>query len=252
MSNRYLEVRNLSKSFIQRNGTEHPVLQDLCLQLGKGEVAALLGPSGCGKSTLLNIMAGFIAPTKGEVVLDGQPCHKPGADRAVVFQESALFPWLTALENVALGARLCGLAKAEVSAKAESLLIRVGLRGFEKYTPGKLSGGMKQRVALARALAMSPKLLLLDEPMAALDAITRESMWELLIELHGEIGSTIFIVTHDQQEAMTLADKVILMGPGGGPELTIYSIPQPRQLDFGPELLELGNVIKRRLRQENR
>ena len=251
MTDKYLQVKNIRKFFKNQNGSESLVLDNISFQLKKGEVAALLGPSGCGKSTLLNIMAGFLAPSTGEILLEGKPCLYPGPDRAVVFQESALFPWLTATENVALGAKMSGLPKHEITAKAEFFLARVGLSSFGSYTPGKLSGGMKQRVALARALVMSPKLLLLDEPMASLDAITRERMWELLIELHQEMKMTIFLVTHDQQEAMVLADNIMLMPSTRTPQLTIYNIADPRRLDFSQELTEMGKCIKKHIRNEN-
>lgn len=247
MTDNYLEVKNLSKNFGPQGPNERLVLKDISFKMKKGEVAALLGPSGCGKSTLLNLIAGFIEPDAGEIILDGRPCLHPGPDRAVVFQESALFPWLSALENVILGAKTTALPKNEIVGRAKSLLKRVGLSGFEDYTPGKLSGGMKQRVSLARALAMSPKALLLDEPMASLDAITRERMWELLIELHQEMEMTIFLVTHDQREAMALADTIILMGADGGPGLSFHNIPEPRRVEFSPELLELGRAINKRL-----
>ena len=204
------------------------VLPGVTLTLGQGDILALLGPSGCGKSTLLGVLAGFLPADAGEVLLDGRPCGGPGPERVVVFQEDALFPWLTALENVALGLGAAGLPKAARREQARAMLARVGLSGFEGRLPGALSGGMRQRVALARVLALSPRVLLMDEPFAALDAITRGQMHELLIELHATMNMAILLVTHDVAEAVRLADVVHVMGRAGSGLAASLAVAAPR------------------------
>lgn len=205
----------VAKSFPDERGAPRAVLSGVGLSLRRGEVLALLGPSGCGKSTLLNILAGFVPSDAGRVLLEGRPCAAPGPERAVVFQEDALFPWLTARENVELGLRAAGTGAAEARRTADGMLDMVGLAGCGGQLPAALSGGMRQRVALVRALAVRPKVLLMDEPFAALDAMTRDQMHDVLVDLHAATGVTIVFVTHDVAEAAFLADTVAVMGWSG-------------------------------------
>lgn len=203
------------KSF-RKGGESWLVLPGVSVAIPRGGVLALIGASGCGKTTLLNILAGFDAPDAGTVTLEGRPCGGPGPDRAVVFQEPALFPWLTALENVEIGLEAAGIPSAARRARALDMLTLTGLSGRENQIPAELSGGQKQRVSLARILALSPPVLLMDEPFAALDAITREQMQLLLVTLHARIGMGIILVTHDVEEALLLGDEVCVMAPGQG------------------------------------
>ena len=203
------------KSF-RKGGGARLVLPGVSVAVPRGGVLALIGASGCGKTTLLNILAGFDVPDAGTVTLEGRPCGGPGPDRAVVFQEPALFPWLTALENVEIGLEAAGVPPDARRARALDMLALTGLSGREGQIPAELSGGQKQRVALARVLALSPPVLLMDEPFAALDAITREQMQSLLMALHARIGMGIVLVTHDVEEALLLGDEVCVMASGQG------------------------------------
>ena len=209
-----LQAINLNRFFTMEGSTSE-VLSGLNFDVAKGELVCLLGPSGCGKTTLLKIIAGFIAPSSGRVLVNGQTVVKPGADRCVVFQEDALFPWLTAAENIAFGLK-SRLTRKTLAFEVDRYLEMVGLVPFRNYLPSQLSGGMKQRVALARVLILKPKLLLMDEPFGALDAQTREEMQELLLELWRELGHTILFVTHDINEAVFLADRILVMDKNPG------------------------------------
>ncbi|WP_235731787.1 ABC transporter ATP-binding protein [Fundidesulfovibrio putealis] len=222
-------------------------MHDIGLTLRQGEVLALLGSSGCGKSTLLNILAGFLEPDSGRILLEGHACGAPGPDRAVVFQEDALFPWLTASENVTLGLKAKGVSASRAGEQALGMLGRVGLDGFHDHLPGALSGGMRQRVALARVLALEPKVLLMDEPFVALDAITREQMQDLLAELHKALNMTILFVTHDIAEAVRLADTIIVMGREGQGFRARFQVDSPRNM-HGMAFLELSDMIRSSLR----
>jgi NitT/TauT family transport system ATP-binding protein len=210
-----LEVVNLGHAFVH-NGTTEPVLRDLSFTVGPGELVCLIGRSGCGKSTLLNLIAGFLTPSQGHCLLDGERIVKPGPDRGVVFQEDALFPWLTVRENIVFGLRGNRSTRQHHHREAERLLGLVGLAGYGDYLPKALSGGMKQRVALARVLIRSPRILLMDEPFGALDAQTREEMQELLLTLSGQRRQAMVFVTHDVREAVTLADRVLLLDRDSG------------------------------------
>jgi len=216
--------------FFTMDGAACEVLSGLNFDVLPGELVCLLGPSGCGKTTLLKIIAGFIAPSSGKVLVKGRPVVKPGADRCVVFQEDALFPWLTVAENIAFGrkGRMPGKALA---AEVDRYLEMVGLGPFRNYLPRQLSGGMKQRVALARVLILKPQLLLMDEPFGALDAQTREEMQTLLLTLWDELGHTILFVTHDINEAIFLADRILIMdkNPGRIRREMKVSLPRPRR-----------------------
>jgi NitT/TauT family transport system ATP-binding protein len=229
-----LRVEQLSKSYERREGwnttrTLH-VLQDISFRAGDGEFVTIIGASGCGKSTLLNLAAGLDGATAGAVYVDGTPVEGPGLDRAVVFQEFALFPWLTALGNVEFGLRSKGMTSEARHAVAQKYVDLVGLSGFEDYHPHRLSGGMRQRVGLARALAVEPAALLMDEPFGALDAQTRLTMQQALSEIWRTAGRTVLFVTHDIREAVYLSDRVLVLS--GRPavismELAI-ELPRPR------------------------
>jgi NitT/TauT family transport system ATP-binding protein len=239
----YLEVADLSHSF---TGNGNWVLRNVSFIIARGELVCLIGRSGCGKSTVLNILAGFLAPTSGRCLLEGQEIVGPGPDRCVVFQEDALFPWLTVRENVAFGLKAGDLAEKEHLPEVDRFLARVGLQGYGDYLPRELSGGMKQRVALARVLIRSPKVLLMDEPFGALDAQNRENMQELLLHLWRERTQTILFVTHDVQEAIALADRVLLLEPDSGRirEELVVRLERPR--DRGAEAFQ---ACCRQLRQ---
>ncbi len=219
MSGAFWECKGLSKRF--GNGSRsQDVLRDFNIEVSEGEFVCILGPSGCGKTTLLNILGGFLPPSEGEVRLEGRPIHGPGRDRGVIFQsDDALFGWLTALENVGFGPRMSGLGRAASRRKAEFYLDLVGLSGHRDKFAHELSGGMKQRVQIARALANEPKILLMDEPFAALDAQTRTFMQEELVRIWSETRKTILFVTHDIGEAVVLADRVGIMRAGPGSRL---------------------------------
>ncbi|MCS6962761.1 ABC transporter ATP-binding protein [Thermoflexus sp.] len=203
-------------------------LREVSLTLQPGEFVCLVGPSGCGKTTLLRILAGLLPPTRGEVWLGEQPLRGPDRRVGIVFQKDSLLPWRTAMENVRLPLELSGWPRPEAAGRAQALLEQVGLQGFEHAYPRELSGGMQQRVALARALAADPEILLLDEPFATLDAITRERLNEVLVELWERQRKTVLMVTHDVQEAAWLADRVLIMSPRPGTIVAEIHIPFPR------------------------
>ncbi len=207
---------------------EHLAVADLDLEIAPGEFVCILGPSGCGKSTLLNAIAGYVAPESGRVTVDGEVVTAPGPDRGMVFQQYSLFPWKTVLENVAFGPRMTGRSKGEARSIARAHLEAVGLGGFARRYPGTLSGGMQQRVGLARALANAPSVLLMDEPFGALDAQTRSVMQELLLRLWSEVRNTCIFVTHDIDEAIFLADRVLVMSAAPGRILLDERIDLPR------------------------
>ena len=181
-----------------------------------GEFLCAIGPSECGKTTLLNLIAGFIEPTRGELRFDRIPISRPAPERGVVFQEYALFPWLTALRNVEFGLKMQGMAKAERRERANEALKLVGLAGAARRYPFELSGGMRQRVAVARALVYHPRILLMDEPFAAVDALTRASLQTELLRIWEEVGITIFFITHNIEEAVYLGDRIVVMSPNPG------------------------------------
>jgi NitT/TauT family transport system ATP-binding protein len=209
-------VEHVSKRFHGGRGEVH-ALDDVSLEIAQGEIVCLVGSSGCGKSTLLDIMAGLTRPESGRVIADGQPVEGPGRQRLVMFQESALFPWLDVFGNVMFGLKLVpDLTRKQRREAAEHFLELVGLTGFSSSNIHELSGGMKQRVALARALAPDPKVLLMDEPFAALDAITRGQLYGDIQRIWRETHKTIVFVTHDVREAACLGDRVVLMTPRPG------------------------------------
>jgi ABC-type nitrate/sulfonate/bicarbonate transport system ATPase subunit len=205
-----IELKSVSKSFTRRDG-ELSVISGVDLALEAGEFVCLLGPSGCGKSTLLNLIAGLDRATSGEVLVDGTPVVEPGPRCVLVFQEYGIFPWATVRENVALGLR--DRPADEIERVVKRYVELVGLQGFEGVYPGELSGGMKQRVAVARALAVEPRIMLMDEPFGALDSLTRLAMRAELIRIWQREGTTILFVTHDVDEAIQLADRVVILSP---------------------------------------
>ena len=226
-----LQLQALGRVF-RANHSFLTVLDDISFDVPAGEMICILGPSGCGKTTLLKILSGFLKPSAGKVLLRGRPVSGPGPDRCVVFQEDALFPWLTVAENVAFGLKGKGRGRRHQE-MVDRYLDLVGLLAFRDYLPGEISGGMKQRVALARVLILEPEILLMDEPFAALDAQTREEMHQLLLRLWQALSHTIIFVTHDVREAVTLADRVIVMdrNPGRIKEMVTVDLARPRNLD---------------------
>ena len=226
-------------------------LDEVSLELAENSFTCLLGPSGCGKSTLLNMIAGFIEPTAGRVMVGGREVMGAGADRGVVFQEYALFPWRTAAENVEFGPMVRGLPRAERHAAARQYLALVGLAEHEGKYPSELSGGMKQRVAIARALANHPSVLLMDEPFGALDAQTREVMQEELLRIWQQDKKTVVFVTHSISESIFLADRIVVMAtrPGTIKEIVDVALPHPRDRS-GAEFVALEREIKRLVREE--
>lgn len=219
-----IEIKNLGKKFLRSGSSEDTAvtaIESLDLRIQDGEFFTLVGPSGCGKSTLLDILAGLAAPTSGEVLVDGEPVSGPSLERSVVFQQYALFPWLTAVANVEVGLesqarRGRGLDKSGRRIRANEYLRLVGLQGVENKYPHELSGGMRQRVAIARALAHEPKVLLMDEPFAALDAQTREQLQDLLLDIWSRTRTTIVFITHGIEEAVYLGQRVAVMSSKPG------------------------------------
>ncbi|MBK5957150.1 nitrate ABC transporter ATP-binding protein [Rhodoplanes elegans] len=221
-------------------------LQPVDLTVADGEFVCILGPSGCGKSTLLRIVAGLIGASAGRVTMDGRPIRGPGPERGLVFQEYALFPWLTVLKNVMYGPTVRGLGRVEAEARARAQIARVGLEGFEQQYPRQLSGGMKQRVGIARVWANQPDVMLMDEPFGALDAITRNILQRDLLKLWLEERHTVLFVTHSVDEAIFLADRVVVMSarPGRITAIVPVAVPRPRDL-LAPEAIALKAELTR-------
>jgi len=208
-------VRNLDKRYRSRDG-EVAALSGVDLDVRQGEFVTIVGPSGCGKSTLLYILGGFIAADAGSLEVDGKAVAGPGIDRGIVFQEYALFPWLTVAQNIRYGLEMTGVPREKRAGIVQRLIRTIGLEGFEHRFPKELSGGMKQRVAIARTLAYDPKILLLDEPFGALDALTRETMQDELLRLWQATRKTVVMVTHDVSEAVYLSERVLVMSQRPG------------------------------------
>jgi NitT/TauT family transport system ATP-binding protein len=242
-----IEIENLFKIYSSRNGRV-AALEDVNLDIERNEFIALVGPSGCGKSTLLKIIGALIRPSRGRLLYDGKPLLGPTRDVGIVFQEPVLLPWRAALDNVLLPAEILGLDAEQSRARALELLKLVGLKGFESSYPRELSGGMQQRVALSRALIHDPSVLLMDEPFAALDAMTREELGFELLRIWDIHKKTIIFVTHHIGEAILLADRVVAMSPRPGRIAKILKIdlPRPRTLDmeFAPEFKAYSGAIR--------
>lgn len=228
-----LAVRGLSKVF-QRKSGPLPVLDDINLDIMPGEFFVIVGASGCGKTTLLRTIQGLETPSGGSIELDGRPLCGPGYERGFVFQNDSLFPWRTALGNVTFGLEVKGVPTEDAREIARQVIRLVGLVGFEDSYPFELSGGMRQRVNLARAFAIDPDVLLMDEPFAALDALTRERMQQELMRIVAEAGKTVIFITHQIDEAVLLADRVAVLGarPGHVKEIVGIDFPRPRSLDL--------------------
>ncbi len=224
-----VRIEQVNKIF-RSDGREIVALRNFSLDIYQGEFVCLLGPSGCGKSTLLNAIAGFSLPSTGKLVANDREVFSPGPDRTMVFQEYALFPWMTVAENVAFGLEIKKLPKAGVTAKVDALLEKLQLTDFRDRFPKDLSGGMRQRVAIARALAVDSPMLLMDEPFGALDALTRSSLQDELLRIWMDLKKTIIFVTHSIQESIYLADRVVVMTyrPGTVKKIVPVKIPHPR------------------------
>lgn len=220
-----LAIDNISMRFELPNGGHVQALQDVTLDLKQGELLSVLGPSGCGKTTLLNIVAGFLAPTAGETRVNDHVVTGPDAERGMVFQQGALFEWMSVRDNVSFGPRMAGKKKADYMGNVDHLLDIVGLQDFKEKMVYELSGGMQQRVALARCLANDPDVILMDEPLGALDALTREKMQSLVLKLWKETGKTIILITHSIDEALLLGERVLVMAPRPGRIHKEYRLP---------------------------
>lgn len=220
-----LSIQSLSMRFDLPGGAAVQALKDVSLEIAQGELVSVLGPSGCGKTTLLNILAGFLMPTEGRVTLNGHPVTGPDPERGMVFQQGALFEWMSVRRNVDFGPRMKGMAEAERNRITDQLLETVGLQAFKDKAVYELSGGMQQRVALARCLANDPDVILMDEPLGALDALTREKMQGLVLKLWKETGKTVILITHSVEEALLLGERLIVMAPRPGRIFKEYRLP---------------------------
>jgi len=228
-----IEVASVSQIFASADGAPSWALKDASLAIGPGEFVCIIGPSGCGKTTLLHMVAGFLQPTEGQLRFRGQPIRAPGPERGVVFQEYALFAWMTALQNVEFGPRVRGMAKGERRELALRYLDMVGLgRAAHRY-PHELSGGMRQRIAVARALVNRPEVLLMDEPFAAVDAITRSTLQEELLRLWEQLGVSVVFITHNIDEAVFLGQRIVVMSPHPGTIKTEVRVDLPYPRDRG-------------------
>ena len=250
-----LKIDDISMRFELPGGGHVQALKNVSLDLASGELMSVLGPSGCGKTTLLNILAGFLAPTEGAVSLGGARVKGPGPERGMVFQQGALFEWMSVRDNVAFGPRMKGAPRAETAKTVDHLLDVVGLQDFKEKAIYELSGGMQQRVALARCLANDPDVILMDEPLGALDALTREKMQGLVLKLWKETGKTIVLITHSVEEALLLGERLLVMAPRPGRIHREYRLPfaelgvnadlreVKKHPDFGPKREEILSMI---------
>jgi nitrate/nitrite transport system ATP-binding protein len=234
--NKFISIEGIGKRFPAPGGGSTTVFEDLWLAMARGEFTCIIGHSGCGKTTVLNILAGLDAPSEGAVIVDNQAIEGPSLDRAVIFQSHALLPWRTVMGNVAyaVSSKWRFMAKADVRATAQKFIDLVGLTGAEHKRPSELSGGMKQRVGIARALSLVPKIMLMDEPFSALDALTRGTLQDEVRRICLETGQTVFMITHDVDEAIYLADRVVLMTNGPGAvlaEIVANPLPKERKRD---------------------
>jgi nitrate/nitrite transport system ATP-binding protein len=232
MTDKFISIEGIARHYPKAGGDTTTVFEDLWFSMAKGEFACIIGHSGCGKTTVLNILNGLDAPDEGAAIVDGRAIEGPALDRAVIFQSHALLPWRTVLGNVtyAVAARHRDWSKQKIIAHAMAFIEKVGLKGSEHKKPSELSGGMKQRVGIARALSIEPKMMLMDEPFSALDALTRGTLQDEVRRICLETGQTAFMITHDVDEAIYLADRIVLMT--NGPEAMIAEIvenPLPRE-----------------------
>src|SRR5687767_2247230 len=244
-----LEIDHLTKRYyVERDGRQVLALSDVSLSVAEGEFVAIVGPSGCGKTTLLNIVAGLLSYDLGTLAIDGKRIAGPGVDRSVVFQHASLLPWRTIAGNVRYGMELQKrFDAAAMRERVDRFIAMVGLTGFERHYPSELSGGMQQRVNLARALASDPAVLLMDEPFAALDAQTRESMQSELLKIWAQARKTVIFITHQINEAIYLADRVAVMSPRPGRVKGVFAVPferpRPLALKRDPRFLEIEDAI---------
>lgn len=239
-----IEIHKVTKTFTSRRNESSVAISEISLDIDTNEFVCLVGRSGCGKTTLLNTIAGLVRPTQGDILIDGKPVSNPGPDRGMVFQHSALFPWLTASGNIEFGPKNQGISKTERRQIAADLMELVRLTGFENKYPRELSGGMQQRVAIARALATDPEILLMDEPFGALDELTRAEMQSELLRIWQARKKTVVFVTHSITEAVYLSDRVVVLSPHPGRIRHIVSIEleRPRKIT-SPEFMEYYQEI---------
>jgi len=245
MSEPHIRIDGVNKVF-GLDEREVVALQDISLAIPRGQFTCLLGPSGCGKSTLLNAVAGFAPPTSGAIVVDGRPVSGPGPERGMVFQEYALFPWMTVEQNVRFGLEIRRMPAPQMKERVDALLTMLSLGDFRARYPKDLSGGMRQRVAIARVLALDSPILLMDEPFGALDALTRRNLQDELLRLWGEMKKTILFVTHSIEEAIYLADRIVVMTYRPGTVKRDLIVDLPRQRDPASHAF---NALKRELGQ---
>ena len=246
MARGHIEVSGFGLRFGQNTA-----VSDISLHVEPGEFVSLIGPSGCGKSTVLNAVAGFLTPTAGQVLVDDEPVRGPSADRGMVFQQYSLFPWKTVRQNVEFGLKMQGMGKSERLATARTLLSVAGLSAFENHYPEQLSGGMKQRVAIARAFAVDPSIMLMDEPFGALDALTRRLLQRELLRIWQEQQRTVVFITHSVEEAIFLADRILVMSSRPGQIKAEWSVTAPRPRDVtSVELRQLERQIYALLDEE--
>ena len=236
-----IHIGKVNKVF-STGGREVVALEDINLEVGSGEFICLLGPSGCGKSTLLNAIAGFSPPTAGSISVDGRAVQAPGPDRGMVFQEYALFPWMTVAKNIAFGLEIKKQPKARIKEKVSALLEMLNLQEFRDHYPKDLSGGMRQRVAIARVLALDSPILLMDEPFGALDSLTRRNLQDELLRIWTEFRKTIIFVTHSIEESIYLADRIVVMTYRPGTIKKIVNVLMPRPRD--PSSVEFNDLKK--------
>ncbi len=250
-----LQATGLRHEYYQpRTGGRLLALDNIDLHVDDGEFVSIVGPSGCGKTTFINLCDGLLKPTAGKIDIDGKQVTGPGTDRGMVFQDSCLMPWRTVIKNVLFGLECQGLDNAEGQERARTFIKLVGLQGFEDHFPHELSGGMQQRCNLARALTVDPKILIMDEPFASLDAQTREIMQKELLRIWSEAKKTVLFITHQINEAIYLADRVIIFGarPGRVKQTLKIDLPRPRDLSLkrDPRFLELENRVWEQIEEE--
>jgi NitT/TauT family transport system ATP-binding protein len=247
MSGSHIQIEHVDKVFTT-GGRDVIALRDISLEIPQGQFTCLLGPSGCGKSTLLNAVAGFAPPTTGSISADGKQVRDPGPDRGMVFQEYALFPWMTVAQNIGFGLEIKRVPRAEIKRRVDELLSLLSLSDFHARYPKDLSGGMRQRVAIARVLALDSPIMLMDEPFGALDALTRRNLQDELLRIWAELKKTILFVTHSIEEAIYLADRIVVMTyrPGTVKRDMLVDLARPRDPsapDFNELKRELGMLV---------